>query len=198
MRISRRILGVWRRPGKLAYDIQMRPQEGIRFRLAHRSEARLIASWSRLHVEHGLRWRWTPARVRRQIDDPDCMVLVASLLGDIAGFAIMHFGDRDAHLLLLGVQALHRRRGIGRSLLEWLEKSCRTAGIETIRLEVRAGNHSAIAFYRACGFRHFARLSGYYDRQEAAIAMQKSLIINHVGNPHRPWSPRRGQMGKEL
>lgn len=150
---------------------------GVRFRAAHRSEARLIASLSRLHVEHGLRRRWTPARVRRQIDDPDCMVLVASLAGDIAGFAIMHFGNRDAHLLLLAVQPLQRRRGIGRALLEWLEKSCRTAGIESIRLEVRAGNQPARSFYRACGFRDLARISGYYDRQEAAIAMHKSLVI---------------------
>lgn len=154
----------------------MTPQENIRFRPAHRSEARLLASLSRLHVEHGLRWRWTPARVRRQIDDPDCMVLIGSLSGEVAGFAIMQFGDREAHLLLLAVQPWHRRQGIGRSLLEWLEKSCRTAGIEVIRLEVRAGNRAAISFYRACGFRRFARLSGYYDRQEAAIAMQKSLL----------------------
>ena len=158
----------------------MAPPDSIRFRAAHRSEARLIASLSRLHVEHGLRWRWTPARVRRQVDDPECMVLIASLSGDIAGFAIMHFGDRDAHLLLLAVQPLHRRRGIGRALLEWLEKSCRTAGIESIRLEVRAGNQPARSFYRACGFRQLTRISGYYDRQEAAIAMHKSLVASHT------------------
>ena len=173
----------------------MTPNGKIVFRPAHRSEARLIASLSRLHVEHGLRWRWTPARVRRQIDDPDCMVLIASLLGDVAGFAIMHFGDRDAHLLLLAVQPIHRRRGIGRALLEWLEKSCRTAGIEAIRLEVRAGNHSAIAFYRACGFRHFARLGGYYDRQEAALAMDKSLIAGRA-DPDGRRSPPSGRMGR--
>lgn len=175
----------------------MKLQENIRFRPAHRSEARLLASLSRMHVEHGLRWRWTPARVRRQIDDPDCMVLIASLSGEIAGFAIMHFGDREAHLLLLAVQPVHRRLGIGRSLLEWLERSSRTAGIEVIRLEVRAGNHSAIAFYAACGFRHFARLSGYYDRQEAAIAMQKSLIVNRVDRSD-DWNPSHGRTGNGL
>jgi ribosomal-protein-alanine N-acetyltransferase len=158
----------------------MEPPNGLRFRTAHRSEARLIASLSRLHVEHGLRWRWTPAKVRRQIDDPDCVVLIASFSGDITGFAIMHFGDRDAHLLLLAVQPLHRRHGIGRALLEWLEKSCRIAGIESIRLEVRAGNQPARAFYRACGFRDLTRISGYYDRQEAAIAMTKSLLVRRA------------------
>jgi ribosomal-protein-alanine N-acetyltransferase len=108
------------------------------------------------------------------------MVLIASFSGDITGFAIMHFGDRDAHLLLLAVQPLHRRHGIGRALLEWLEKSCRIAGIEAIRLEVRAGNQPARAFYRACGFRDLTRISGYYDRQEAAIAMTKSLLVRRA------------------
>lgn len=108
------------------------------------------------------------------------MVLIASLSGDIAGFAIMHFGDRSAHLLLLAVQPLQRRRGIGRALLEWLEKSCRTAGIESIRLEVRAGNRPALSFYRACGFRDLTRISGYYDRKEAAIAMRKSLAATRT------------------
>lgn len=155
----------------------MSPEHAIHIRPAHRSEAQLIASLSRLHVEYGLRWRWTPARVRRQIDDPDCMVLIASVRGEVAGFAIMHFGDRHAHLLLLAVQPAQRRSRIGSGLLEWLEKSCRTAGIESIRLEVRAGNHQAIAFYRACGFKRLALIGGYYDRREAAIAMHKSLIV---------------------
>lgn len=154
--------------------------DNVRFRAAHRSEARLIASLSRLHVEYGLRWRWTPSRVRRQIDDPDCMVLIASRLGDIAGFAIMHFGDREAHLMLLAVQPRYRRRSIGRALLEWLEKSCRTAGIESIRLEVRAGNLPARSFYRACGYRNLTRISGYYDRLEPAITMHKSLLASRT------------------
>lgn len=131
---------------------------------------------SRLHIEHGLRWRWTPARVRRRIDDPECMVLVVSAAGEIAGFSIMQFGDRLAHLVLLAVQPERRREGIGRAMLEWLEKSCRTAGIHAIRLEVRATNQPALAFYRAGGFRPVSRISGYYDRFEAAIAMKKSLL----------------------
>lgn len=151
------------------------PADATRFRYAHRSEARLIAALSRLHVEHGLRWRWTPARVRHRVDDPECMVLIASVQGEIGGFAIMQFGDRQAHLLLLAVQPLYRRSGIGRDMLEWLEKSCGTAAIESIRLEVRARNRPALAFYRACGFLQTGRLSGYYERRESAVIMRKQL-----------------------
>lgn len=133
---------------------------------------------SRLHVEHGLRWRWTPARVRKQIDNPETMVLVASRGGDIAGFAIMKFGDLDAHLFLLAVTPGCRRMGIGRALLEWLEKSCRTAGIQNVRLEVRWKNRQAQRFYINNGFRMLGQVAGYYERKEAAVLMGKSLVAS--------------------
>jgi [ribosomal protein S18]-alanine N-acetyltransferase len=154
----------------------MKAESRVRFRAAHRSEATAIAGMSRLHVEHGLRWRWTPARVRKQIDDPETMVLVASLDGELAGFAIMRFGDLDAHLFLLAVAPRLRRTGIGRALLVWLEKSCRTAGIQNVRLEVRWGNRQARCFYLENGYRILGQVSGYYDRREAAVLMGKSLV----------------------
>jgi ribosomal-protein-alanine N-acetyltransferase len=154
----------------------MKAESRLRFRPAHRSDAAAIGGMSRLHVEHGLRWRWTPARIRKQIDDPETMVLVASLDGDLAGFAIMRFGDLDAHLFLLAVMPGRRRMGVGRALLEWLEKSCRTAGIQNIRLEVRWGNRQARRFYLSNGFRILGQVAGYYDRKEAAVLMGKSLV----------------------
>lgn len=155
----------------------MKAESRLRFRAAHRSDAAAIAAMSRLHVEHGLRWRWTPARVRKQIEDPDTMVLIASLNGEMAGFAIMHFGDLDAHLFLLAVAPQFRRMGIGRALLQWLEKSCGIAGIQNVRLEVRWGNRQARRFYLSSGYRVLGQVAGYYDRREAAVLMGKSLLV---------------------
>lgn len=158
----------------------MKAESRLRFRAAHRSDAAAIAAMSRLHVEHGLRWRWTPARVRKQIDDPETMVLIASLDGEMAGFAIMRFGDLDAHLFLLAVAPSCRRSGIGRALLGWLEESCRTAGIQNIRLEVRWGNRQARRFYLNNGYRILGQVAGYYDRREAAVLMGKSLVARGI------------------
>ena len=144
-------------------------------RAAHPSEARAIASMSRLHIEYGLNWRWTPAKIKRHIKDRDTMVLIASKEGTIAGFAIMRFGDNQAHLFLLAVQPEYRRTGIGQSMMQWLEKSCRTAGIQAVRLEVRASNRVAMRFYRSLGYRFLGRVAGYYDRREAAAILAKSL-----------------------
>ncbi len=130
---------------------------------------------SRLQIEYGLNWRWTPAKVKRHIRDKDTMVLIASKDGTIAGFAIMRFGDDQAHLFLLAVQPEFRRTGIGRSMMRWLEKSCRTAGIQAIRLEVRRSNLGAMRFYRSLGYRFLGQVAGYYDRREAAAILARSL-----------------------
>jgi ribosomal-protein-alanine N-acetyltransferase len=153
----------------------MKTDSKLRLRAAHRSEAAVIASISRLHVEHGLRWRWTPPRVRKQIDDPDTMALVASLDGKIAGFGIMHFGDLRAHLVLFAVEPHYRKTGVGGAMLQWLEATCITAGIQDIRLEVRADNHLAQRFYRNRGFASIGKIPGYYDRREAAVIMERKL-----------------------
>ena len=130
---------------------------------------------SRLHIEYGLNWRRTPARVRHHIKDKDTMVLIASRDDEIAGFAIMRFGDDQAHLFLLAVQPHFRRTGIGRSMMPWLEESCRTAGIQEVRLEVRSSNRAAMRFYQRLGYRYLGKVAGYYGRRESAAIMAHSM-----------------------
>jgi ribosomal-protein-alanine N-acetyltransferase len=153
----------------------MNVDESLTLRAAHIFEARAIASMSRLLVEHGLNWRWTPARVKRSIKDKETMVLVARIDGLLAGFAIMKFRDEESHLFLLAVATKMQRAGIGRALLTWLEKSCRTAGMRHIRVEVRAGNQNARKFYERSGYRFVGQVAGYYDRREPAVVMVKPL-----------------------
>lgn len=153
----------------------MLSKETATLRLAHSSEAAAIAAMSRLQIEHGLRWRWIPSRVRRSIDDPETIVLVATLGGDLAGFAIMKLGDLNAHLHLLAVEPRQRRTGIGRAMMRWLERSCRTAGMQHIRLEVRASNQAGCEFYEALGFAEIGIISNYYDREEAARVYARNL-----------------------
>lgn len=145
------------------------------FRAAHVSEAATIARLSRLHVEHGLRWRWTPRRVRQAIHDAETVVLVASVDGCLAGFAIMRFGDDVAHLHLLAVDTPYRRAGVATGLLRWLESSCRTAGMQQVRLEVRGANRPARRFYEGEGFVAGERIRSYYGRGEDAQVYRKPL-----------------------
>jgi ribosomal protein S18 acetylase RimI-like enzyme len=87
----------------------------------------------------------------------------------------MRYGEDDAHLDLLAVAPSYRRLGIGRQLVEWLEKCAVVAGIFTVALEVRAGNEGAQIFYKRMGYRTLVHLTGYYQGIEAALRMGRDL-----------------------
>jgi ribosomal-protein-alanine N-acetyltransferase len=147
----------------------------LSLRLARPADAAPIAILSRDLIEYGLRWRWTPERIAASIRAPEVNVLVARVHGNIAGFAIMRYGDDDAHLDLLAVAPPYRRAGVGRRLLQWLEKCAVVAGIFNIALEVRAKNRGAQLFYERLGYRPLCPLPGYYQGIEAALRMSRNL-----------------------
>lgn len=149
--------------------------DDVTLRLALPEEAFQIALMSRELIEAGLGWSWTPARVGGELRSRETVVLAASAYGRLVGFSIMQFGDETAHLNLLAVLPARQRQGIGRRMVEWLEKSARVAGIATVYLEVRAANHGGRRFYRTLGYREVAVLPRYYRGREAAVRMAHTL-----------------------
>jgi len=148
---------------------------GIDIGLAHPDDAPRIARMSRDLIEHGLGWRWTPARVLRLVRDDSTNVAVAREGTRIEGFGIMRYRDEDAHLMLLAVDARRRRGGLGRALMEWLEETALAAGIGVVRLEARASNHPARAFYRRLGYVEAMHVRGMYAHDEDGIRLAKDL-----------------------
>jgi len=155
----------------------------LSIRPARLAEAGVVAAMSRDLIEYGLRWTWTPERVAACVRDRNTHVIVACVGGRIDGFAIMRYGDDEARLDLLGVADHRRRRGVGRALVAWLETCALVAGITTIRLEVRAVNAGARAFYRSLGYRDVQYLDGYYQGREAAIRMRRPIGYRHLPLP---------------
>jgi ribosomal protein S18 acetylase RimI-like enzyme len=76
---------------------------------------------------------------------------------------------------LLGVEAIHRNRGLATLLLSWLEKSAVVAGLECIRLEARSDNVIALAFYARQGYRQTGTVPGYYRGVLDAVRLEKKL-----------------------
>lgn len=139
------------------------------------ADAAVIATMSRDYVESGLSWSWMPARVLRSIGDPASNVAVVAENDAILGFGIMQYGDDAAHLALLAVHHRHRHKGLATRLMGWLEKPALVAGIVRIRLEVRADNPLAIAFYQRRGFRPLGQAAGYYQGVIDALRLEKPL-----------------------
>ena len=145
------------------------------YRLAGVNDVLSIAEMSRDLIETGLGWSWTPARVAREVRDRETIVLIARRRGSIGGFAIMNFGDELAHLSLLAVRREWQRQGVGSAMFHWLKASALTAGIATIRLELRAANREARQFYKALGFEETGYAPGYYRGKETALRMRLNL-----------------------
>ena len=163
--------------------------KNITLRPARAADAAAIAAMSRDLIETGLGWSWGPERVARAISNQDTFALLACDHDQIAGFAIMYFGDEHAHLTLFAVRPSHRRRGIGRRMLEWLVESAYVAGIATVHLELRSSNHAARAFYKSLGFSESAYVPGYYRGREMALRMMHALRKPGLALP--AWSAPR-------
>lgn len=156
---------------------------GVQMHPATAGDAGTIGRMSRDLIEHGLPWTWTPARITRCVRNPDTMVLAARRQRVLVGFAIMMFAQSESHLSLLAVRPAWQRRGVGRALLSWLEKSARVAGTSVVYLEVRADNPQARAFYGALGYEPVQHVSGYYNRSLAAVRMARDLDATRADAP---------------
>ena len=143
--------------------------------LARPGDAQQIATMSRDFIEYGLGWKYTPARILHCLRDPSVNVAVTREHGCLTGFAIMKYADEEAHLILVAVDAAHRRRGVGAALLAWLEATARTAGIGVIRLEARTRNAAARAFYRRHGYVETGILAGHYRGIEDGVRIARDL-----------------------
>lgn len=136
-----------------------------------------IASMSRDLIEPGLPWSWTPRRVLLQMRDRDTMVVIARAGDGFAGFAIAHFGAESVHLNLLATAPSHRRQGVGRRLIHWIEESAVVAGLFRVNLEVREQNAGARRFYAALGYIECGSMPRYYSGIEDAVRLSHDLRV---------------------
>ena len=149
--------------------------DDYRLLLAGTADAERLAAMSQAHIEAGLHPSWTAARIGWHIRHPESLVLTAKAGAMVAGFAIMRYAEDTAHLNLLAVDPAHRRHGVARRLLTWLEATALTAGAFLIGLELREHNAGAYAFYTALGYREIGRAPGYYQGREGAVRMSRDL-----------------------
>ena len=152
--------------------------QDYRLEPARAADAVRLAAMSHALIESGLRPAWGAQRISWYVRHADSVVLTARNDRTIAGFAIMRYGDEAAHLNLLAVDPAHRRRGIARRLVTWLEETALTAGTFIIGLELRAQNREAQDFYRVLGYREVGRVPGYYQGVEAAIRMERDVRVS--------------------
>lgn len=103
--------------------------------------------------------------------------------GEVVGYSVVMAGVDERHLLNLTVERSHRRRGLGRQLLQAVIDETRRLGALAIWLEVRAGNEAALGLYRDAGFVATGlRRSYYLARAGREDAVLMSLALSDAGS----------------
>ncbi len=95
--------------------------------------------------------------------------------GPMVGFICFRAVFEESELLNLVVEPQHRRKGIGRLLMEFYIEFCLRMDIRTFYLEVSASNEGALRLYHSFSFRSYGTRKRFYDGGEDALLMVKRV-----------------------
>lgn len=119
---------------------------------------------------------WSQASLESELENPLSLWLVAEEDGQVLGYIGSQTVLGESDMMNLAVGERHRRRGIGRALVQALEAALRQQNSEMLTLEVRASNRAAKALYGSLGFLFLARRPHYYQHPtEDAELYRKEL-----------------------
>jgi ribosomal protein S18 acetylase RimI-like enzyme len=80
------------------------------------------------------------------------LLLVGLSEGRIVASAMVGYEGHRGWINYFAVSPLHRKRGVGRRMMEEAERRLRKEGCPKINLQVHSSNSEAVAFYKAIGF----------------------------------------------
>ena len=130
---------------------------------------------------------WSSQLFNQELQLAAALSLIAAIREDgrekVIGYFCAWIVEDDCTVLRIACHSQHRRRGIGRILLQQGLTKAGARGARRVSLEVRPSNESALAFYRACGFTIAGVRKGYYpETGEDALVMQLTLAVPPHGS----------------
>ena len=99
------------------------------------------------------------------------------------GYLIAMLAPDSADILNIGIDPDFKRQGHGTALLNHLIEELRKRDIGEILLEVRAGNKSAIQFYKRQGFEEISVRKNYYTKNSKSQSHREDGIIMSIKIP---------------
>jgi ribosomal-protein-alanine N-acetyltransferase len=97
----------------------------------------------------------------------------------VAGFVLARSIAGEAEIITIAVARAHRRRGLGRLLMDAVLRDLHSTRAEALFLEVDENNAPAIGLYRRLGFREVGKRAAYYRSSAGgasnALVMRRDL-----------------------
>ncbi len=101
---------------------------------------------------------------------PEYASYIAAFDGnEMVGIASMYTLANEGQIMNLAVLSNHRKKGVGKKLMDSLLLIAREKSCASVSLEVAESNNSAIALYRKCGLESIGRRKGFYNGTDAII-----------------------------
>ena len=119
-------------------------------------EADVLAVWTE---SFGPGWAAPREEIRWKCAVQRDLFLVGVLDGRVIATVMGGYDGHRGWLYKLAVAPAHRRRGIGRRMVEAVEQALRARGCPKINLQVFSTNRDVVAFYERLGFTVEDRIS---------------------------------------
>ena len=132
---------------------------------APKDEAAVVALWEQCHLTRP--WNDPHKDIARKLAVQPELFLVGSVAGVIVASVMAGYEGHRGWVNYLAVSPAHRRKGLGRTLMQEAERRLLERGCPKINVQVRNGNGGALAFYAKLGY-----------AQDEAVALGKRLIAD--------------------
>ena len=119
---------------------------------------------------------WTKEMLLKSFVSPIFYSVLIEEQGEIWGYACETVMFEDAEIAIVAVAPKHRKKGLGKLLMERLENIAISRGAEQTFLEVRKSNAAALALYEEFGFEKIRTRERYYADGEDAFVMRKFIL----------------------
>ena len=128
---------------------------------------------------------WSQLQFTSSIENNDNHCYCLSLNDKTIGYLIAMLAVNTADILNISIDPDFQRQGHGSGLLNYLITELKTRHISEILLEVRAGNKSAIQFYKKQGFKEISVRNNYYMKNSKNQSQGEDGIIMSIKIPSK-------------
>ncbi len=110
----------------------------------------LVSLWSICELTRP--WNNPDRDIDRKLARDGDNLLVLEEDGSLVGTVMVGYDGHRGWVNYLGVHPAHRRRGLGRLLMDEAEARLRALGCAKVNLQIRTSNTAASEFYRRIGY----------------------------------------------
>jgi ribosomal-protein-alanine N-acetyltransferase len=118
---------------------------------------------------------FSKATLRRLYHKCPDLFIIAEIPGIIVGYMITCIFPEKGDIVSIAIDPAYRRKGVGRTLVDFAFYNLKIFGVKVVELEVRTTNIEGIRFWESLGFFPIGTIPHFYRDGAEALRMRKSL-----------------------